>query len=61
MYSLTQGGVLVAVIGTLLMRFGFSEVCSNEIVQLAPVFVGGIMSWFGRFRVGGVNIAGFKK
>lgn len=61
MYSLTQGGVLVAVIGTLLMRFGFSEVCSNEIVQLAPVFVGGIMSWFGRIRAGGVNIAGFKK
>jgi hypothetical protein len=61
MYSLTQGGVLVSIIGTGLVYFGFSEQCSNEFIAVAPVIVGGLMSWAGRIRAGGVDKLGFKK
>lgn len=61
MYSLTLTGVLVAVGGSLLLKLGFSETCSNEIVQLAPVLMGGAITWFARFRKGDVSVAGFKK
>lgn len=60
-FSLTIGGVLVSVAGTLLMKFGFSESCSNEVVQLIPVLLGGVMAWVGRVRAGGVTPMGFKK
>ena len=60
-YSLTIAGVVVSVAGTLLVRFGFSEVCSNEIVTLAPALVGGFMSYIGRIRKGDVSMGGFKK
>jgi hypothetical protein len=61
MYSLTQGGVLVSIIGTGLVYFGFSEQCSNELIQIAPVVIGGLMSWIGRMRKGDVDALGFKK
>lgn len=61
MFSLTQGGVLVAVVGSLLIKFGFSEACSNEIISLSPVLVGGVMSWIGRWRKGDITLAGFRK
>ena len=60
-YSLTSGGILVAVVGTLLVKYGFSESCSNELVTNIPLLIGGVMSWIGRVRAGGVNILGFKK
>ena len=60
-FSLTIAGVLVAVGGSILLKLGFSETCSNEIVQLTPVIVGGIMSWIGRVKAGGVSLSGFKK
>lgn len=59
-YSLTMGGVLVSVLGTALLHFGFSESCSNEILTLSPVLVGGVMSWVGRIRAGNVSILGTK-
>lgn len=59
-YSLTQGGVLVSVVGTALLYFGFSEQCSNELVTVLPVLIGGVMSWVGRVRLGGVGKFGFK-
>ena len=61
MYSLTQSGILVAVVGTLLVNFGFSEVCSNEIITIAPTLVGGVIAWIGRWRKGDITIAGFRK
>lgn len=57
-FSLTQSGIVVAVAGTLLVQLGFSDICSNEIVQIAPVLIGGVMSWYGRWRLGGINIFG---
>jgi hypothetical protein len=61
MFSLTQGGILVAVLGTVLVRFGFTEACSNEIVSVAPLLVGGITAWIGRYRKGDITPLGFKK
>jgi len=60
-YSLTQGGILVAVVGTLLVKYGFSESCSNELITNLPLVIGGITAWIGRIRAGGVNIFGFAK
>lgn len=60
-YSLTIGGVIVSVAGSVLLHFGFSEACSNEIVTLAPVIVGGVMSYFGRFRKGDIDALGRKR
>lgn len=60
-YSLTQGGILVAVVGTLLVKFGFTETCSNEIISIAPTLVGGVIAWIGRFRKGDLTLGGFRK
>jgi hypothetical protein len=60
-YSLTQGGILVAVVGTLLVQWGFSESCSNELITNIPLIVGSIVAWVGRVRKGDVNVFGFKK
>lgn len=59
-YSLTMAGALVSVFGVILVQVGFSESCSNEIMTLAPVFIGGVMTWLGRFRNGGVDMLGRK-
>ena len=59
-YSMTAGGILIAVLGTLLTRFGFSDICSNEIIANAPLLIGGIIAWIGRLRHGDINLAGFK-
>ena len=58
--SLTFGGLLVAVGGTVLLNFGFSEVCSNEILTIAPTAVGSLIAWIGRVRAGGVTWFGAK-
>ena len=60
-YSLTIGGVLVSVLGTVLVNVGFSDSCSNEIVTMLPVLVGGVMSYWGKMRNGDVTPLGFKK
>ena len=60
-YSLTMGGILVSVIGTLLVQYGFSETCANELIQNVPLAIGAVMAWIGRVRAGGVNAVGFKK
>lgn len=60
-YSLTQGGILVAVVGTLLVKFGFSEGCSNELISNVPLLIGGVTAWIGRYRKGDVTLGGFKK
>ena len=59
--SLTIGGIIVMVAGTALVKFGFSESCSNEIVTLAPLAVGGVMSWIGRTRKGDITWFGAYK
>ena len=61
---MTHGGILIVVVGTLLANH-FSEDCATEItqkvVEWAPIVVGGITAWIGRFRKGDVSLAGFKR
>ena len=59
--SLTIIGILISVAGTILLKLGFSEVCSNEIVSYIPLFIGGAISWVGRVRAGGINLLGMRK
>jgi hypothetical protein len=56
--SLTIIGVIVSVVGTGLVQFGFSDGCANEIVGYLPALIGGITSWYGRVRVGDVDTLG---
>lgn len=60
-FSLTQGGILVAVIGTILTQWGFSKECTNEMMTNIPLLIGGVMAWYGRYRSGGVSLLGFKR
>ena len=65
-FSLTQGGILVMVLGyTLVNTLGFSENCSSEItsrvVEYVPILAGAVTAWFGRFRRGDLTLAGFRK
>ena len=64
-YSTTMSGILVMVIGTVLVQnVGLTENCSSEIttklVEYIPLVVGGVMSWIGRIKAGGVSLGGFK-
>lgn len=60
-YSITMAGIIVAVGVPVLVKFGFSESCSNELVNYVIPLVGGAIAWFGRMRAGGVTVGGFKK
>jgi len=57
-YSLTLIGVLVAVLGPILVEWGFTTDCSNEIIEKIPLLIGGVMAWYGRVRAGGVSWTG---
>ena len=59
-YSLTFGGLLVGIVGPLLIEWGFTESCANEVTSLAMPVVGLLMAWIGRVRAGGVNWWGKK-
>ena len=48
-------------IGTLLINFGFSETCSNEIVTVAPLALGSLVAWYGRWRKGDIKWYGGRK
>lgn len=60
-YSLTMAGIVLAVGVPMLIKLGFTESCSNEIVNVGLPLLGGAVAWFGRFRKGDVTVAGFKK
>ena len=63
--SMTYVGIIVAVAGTLLVQFGFTEGCSSEItsklLSLLPVAGGGALAGYGRYRIGDINAFGVKK
>ena len=60
-YSLTHGGILVMVLGTLAVQYvGLSESCFSELVEKAPLLIGAVMAWIGRLKAGNVNLFGFK-
>lgn len=60
-FSLTIGGLVIMVAGTLLVDYGFSDSCSNEITTQIPLIVGGIMAYIGRIRKGDLDNLGFRK
>ena len=59
--SLTITGIAVSLVGTLLLKFGFSEACSSEIIQNTPLVIGSLVAYWGRIRQGDVNFLGVKK
>ena len=60
-YSLTIGGIIIMVAGTLLVEWGFSESCAGEITTKVPLALGAVVAWIGRVRAGGITLLGFKK
>lgn len=63
-YSVTMLGILVAVGVPILAKIGFSDECSNQLINvvvnyLTPL-VGAVIAWVGRVNAGGVTMAGFK-
>ena len=59
--SVTITGIIISVAGTFLLKAGFSEVCSNEVIANAPMVIGGIVAWYGRVRKGDISIFGIRK
>lgn len=60
-FSVTLTGVIIAVVVPVLIKFGFSESCSNELVNTVIPLVGGAIAWFGRTRKGDITPLGFRK
>jgi hypothetical protein len=60
-FSVTIAGILLAVGVPMLVKLGFSESCSNEVVNYIIPLLGGALAWFGRVRVGDIKVSGFKK
>lgn len=60
----TSGGLLLAVLGPIILHFlgawGFSETCSNEVVQIVPAIAGGAMAWIHQVREGHITPLGAK-
>ena len=60
-YSLTNGGILIALLVPLIGYLGFTEACSSEITNFLLPIPGLVIAWIGRVRQGDVTLAGFKK
>lgn len=60
-FSLTYVGIITAVAVPLLAKYGFSESCSNELVNVAIPLIGALVAVIGRYRAGGVSILGVRK
>jgi hypothetical protein len=60
-FSVTIAGILLAVGVPVLAKLGFSESCSNELVNYVIPLAGGALAWFGRVKAGGITLGGFKK
>ena len=60
-FSVTMAGLFVAVGVPLVVKLGFSESCSGEIVNYVLPLLGGAVAWWGRFRKGDLTVSGFKK
>ena len=50
----------MSIVGTVLVQFGLSESCTNELMTFLPVLIGGVMSYVGRVRIGDVDLLGRK-
>lgn len=61
-FSLTYSGIIVMVVGPILsQKLGLSDACGTEVANLVPTLLGAVVALIGRYRAGGVTVAGFKK
>ena len=65
-YSKRASGLIIAVAGMLLVEFGFSVECSNELInKIQPVLgalPGLLTAWYGSMTAkGGMTLGGFRK
>lgn len=51
-------GIMLAVAVPILVQLGFSDGCANEIMTIAPTLPGLAIAWYGRMRVGDVDVLG---
>ncbi len=58
MQSVTMWGIMLAVAVPILVQLGFSDGCANEIMTIAPTLPGLAIAWYGRMRVGDVDVLG---
>lgn len=58
-------GLLVAGAGSLVVSFGFSDSCSNEILAKVSPFIGTLpgltFAWWARVKKGDINVLGSRK
>lgn len=63
--SSTIIGLVIAIAGTILVQFGFTDVCAGEITtkiaSILPLIIGGGMAWRGRVKAGGVSWLGIRQ
>lgn len=61
-YSITQGGILAAFVGLIVTQTGwFTDGCAGEVTNLIVPSLGLVAAWLGRWRVGDITLAGFRK
>lgn len=60
-YSLTQAGILGMIALPLLVKLGLSESCAGEVWTYALMAPGALAAWYGRWRMGGLSLGGFRK
>jgi uncharacterized membrane protein YeaQ/YmgE (transglycosylase-associated protein family) len=61
-FSLTYSGIIVMVVGPLLSQnLGLSEACGTEVANLIPTLIGAVIALVGRYRAGGITVAGMRK
>ena len=63
--SKTILGLIVALVLPVLVKLGFSEACAGEVTSILLPFLSAIpgiaLAWWGRYRMGGINVIGTKK
>ncbi len=59
--STTQAGLATIVVGYILVNWGFSQSCSNEIVANAGVLITAGFAAYKRYQVGDITVFGKRK
>ncbi len=60
-YSNVQAGIITAFVLPIILHFGFSESCGNEIVTILGPLPGLMWSWIARYKMGGITPLGSRK
>lgn len=61
-FSLTYIGVIITSLGPVVAQStGLSDACGSEVAIFLSTLPGALMALIGRYRAGGVTVAGFRK